>query len=351
MAKDNVKTKTDSTVKTKLKVVGADHGNVNVKVFDGKKQTLLPNQIVRKDQLENDDTIKSKLELNEYETSRHPNEIYLWGKDIALASNTVSTYTGQDRYIQKFYKILNEIILADYSEDTEPILVVTGVPSRQKGTTNEEAIKKAFEGSHVVKKNGKDVIARVEEVRVLAQPLGTVMDMYLDLEGNIVDPDISDEYLGIIDAGGGTLDLEGIKRLDVMPEDRETINKGIYSVYQKIADHINKDNPNANATAKQVEYQILGDEPDSYRISKRAKVDIAKIKEQYFREYAEDIIAEINVRWTNRDKFDRIILTGGGAKVLAKYLKEWEPDLIVVEDSQMANVRGFYKYGIFVSLA
>lgn len=347
-----------------LKVVALDHGNVFVKGYAGTstKPLLLPNQFVRKDLLVPDSFFKSRLILHEYTSNKYEDEVWLWGEDIYKALNPINTYTTQDRYQQKPYKLLTEFSLSELCEDGDELLVVTGLPSSQKGSPYEKDLRKTIDGAHVVTKNDEEKIFKVRELETLTQPLGTLMYVYLDDNGNVQDGDVREEYIGVIDIGGGTLDLDGIRGLDAVKDDRATVNAGMYSVYQNIADYINHENPEAGATAKQVEFQILGSNPDSYRISKRASIDIGKIKDKLFKAYAEDAIPQINQRWTNRSKFDRIYMTGGAAKPLAPYFKEWEKDIVIIEDvpqstplqnitniNQMANVIGFYRYGVLLS--
>ncbi|MEK5036330.1 hypothetical protein MKY96_33410 [Paenibacillus sp. FSL R7-0302] len=333
-----------------LKVLGLDHGNVWVKGYghNGTSPLLLPNQFIREDLLQTDPYFQSKLVLDTFSSNQYKEENYLWGQDIYKALNPINTFTSQDRYMQKPYKLLSEFALAEMSQDNDEILLVTGVPSVQKGTKAEEQLKKVFEGTHVITKNDEEQVAKVKEVQVLTQPLGTVMSIYLDDEGKVADEEAGEEYIGILDAGGGTFDVDGVKEMDAQSDDRATFHMGMYKVYQNIADWINRENPNAGATAKLVEFQILGDNPDTYKISKRSSIDIKHPKDLYIRQYAEDVIPLINQRWTNRDKFDRLALTGGAAKPLYPYLLEWEKDLILVDNSQIANVIGFYRYGVFL---
>lgn len=347
-----------------LKVVALDHGNVFVKGYNGVKDKplLLPNQFERKDIMETDEIFKSKLILHEYTSNKYDDETWLWGDDIYKSTNAITTYTSEDRYSQKPYKLLTELALSELCEDGDELLVVTGMPSTQLGTRYQTDLLKAFDGSHIITKNDEEKIFKVKQTIPMTQPLGTLMYVYLDDEGNVQDGDVRDEYIGVLDIGGGTLDLDGIKELDPMASDRATINKGMYGIYEKIADYINHENPEAGATSKLVEFQILGDNPDSYRISKRSSIDIGTVKHKLFKSYAEDVITQINQRWTNRSKFDRIYMTGGAVKPLAPYFKDWEKDLIVIEDvpqaipmsqniniNQLANVLGFYRYGVLIN--
>ncbi|RUT43268.1 hypothetical protein EJP82_20860 [Paenibacillus anaericanus] len=325
-------------------IIAIDHGNGYVKGYTSEKKLLLPNQFIRKDLL----LSKPYFDLDEYTSIKFENETYFWGKNICMELNPISTFSLHDRYIQKPYKLLSEFTLAEMAEDHNELIVVTGVPSDQIRTREVGDLKKVFEGMHEMKVNGCKKFIEVKDVYILTQPLGTFLYIYLDDEGNIVDPDIEEEHVGIIDVGAGTFNLDGIHRMKAVYEDRDTFAEGLFKVYRRISDYINKEYPEAKATPKLVELQFLGDNLESYRVSKRVSIDIKKIKDIVFNEYIDDIIPKINQLWTRRSKFDRILLTGGGATPLAPYLLNWERDIEVpnVENCQLTNAIGFYRFGV-----
>ena len=120
----------------------------------------------------------------------------------------------------------------------------------------------------------------------------------------------------------------------------------MHEIYQRLADYINSENPDAYATAKNVELQF---DHDVYYTSKRLAIPIKEAKEKIVRETAEYIINELQMRWKNRSKFDMVILTGGGVEIMAPWFREFIKDIIIVEDNQISNARGFLKFGLLLS--
>src|SRR5699024_12823810 len=74
---------------------------------------------------------------------------YIWGKDVSKAvdpNDLIDTYTHNNRYTTKRFKLLVLFILAelasDYSEDElQNVVVVTGLPSQEVGTDESETLK------------------------------------------------------------------------------------------------------------------------------------------------------------------------------------------------------------------
>ncbi|HZG79530.1 MAG TPA: plasmid segregation protein ParM [Brevibacillus sp.] len=334
-------------------VLGIDHGNGNVKGYSAEKSLLLPSAYARPEDFSEEGLAKKELDLHQYSSAKFEGETYLWGKDVLEASKLITTYAAQNRYAEKSYRLLSEFAIASLlpsgqGNTFDNVMLVTGCPSREKGTKSEENLKNVFAGGHVVKVDGRDLVIHVTSVVVLPQPLGTVASLYLDVQGYVLDDSYEESYVAVIDIGSGTTDIDGIKALNRQIEDTDTIPMGMFDAYQKIADYVNDQMPEALATPDKVERQILNGS-DSYKVSQRASVDITDIKSKAFRELAEDLTNGINKRWKNRAKFDKLLLTGGGAKPLADHFKNWDKDVIVVENAQQANAAGFYRYGVMMA--
>lgn len=338
--------------RNKLIIMGIDHGNGYFKGFSNdSKGIVLPSGFLTKESVTREDsTGRGDVKYNEFESSLYAGERYVWGNDINKAKgNFFSTYTNEDRYAQKQYKLLSQFGLASLitaKKGTFDVLLVTGCPPREKGTKRENELIKVFLGKHTVQMNNAQKVINVRECKVLPQPLGTVLDLYIDKHGNVESEEIATSYIGIIDIGSGTTDCDGIDSLKAMPEDRHTIPVGMYEIYQRLADYINSQNPDAYSTARSVELQF---ESDVYQASKRLTVPIKETKERIIRETAEYLINQLQMRWKNRSKFDMVILTGGGAKLMKPWFKEFIKDIRVITDYQVANARGFMKFGLLLS--
>ncbi|WP_445506747.1 ParM/StbA family protein [Niallia sp. 03190] len=328
-------------------VIGLDHGNGWVKVQSETGNFTFPSYFVNKADL-GDDFIKSKYDLMEFQTNEDKDTTYLWGKDISKlnAKILIPTYGMQDRYKQERYKQLTKFALAAaVNGNADDILVVTGVPSSEKETKKEEDLKKAIEGTHVVIVNGEERIIKVKQVSILAQPIGTVLSQYLDKDGLVNNEEYENSIVGVIDIGSGTTDIdivEDLRRQGSTP----SLPEGISDVYQDIADFIKRENPNLNITRQVVEANF---QDGTYQASKRMSIiDFSDAKKKAINKLANKIIQHVAQSWKTWDQFDEIIVTGGGATPLKEELSKLISDVKIVENSQEANAKGFFRYGQYI---
>lgn len=329
-------------------VIALDHGNGWVKARTENNEITLPSFFARKSEL-GESYFMDTLDVKEYESSASKGNVYLWGGDISSLDNVSLSYGSQDRYKQEPYRLLSEFALAETvlpdGYTFQDVVLVTGVPSVEKGKQPEKDLIEALQGGHLIKVEGEDVIIRVDNVKVLPQPIGTIMSLYLDETGFVADESYEEDSVAVIDIGTGTTDIDHVKALKRKVEDSDSITQGMFDVYRKVADWVNSQNTSARATVEKVEKQFAS---DKYVVSKRISYDISDIKERALTEVADKIKSEIILRWKTWDHFDKILITGGGASQLGKRLQKLIGDAEIVKNAQTANVQGFYNYGKFL---
>lgn len=326
-------------------IIGLDHGNGWVKAKTASNELTLPSYYAKLETV-NEGYGNNKIEVKEYESNISKGEKFVWGEEINRIDHVVPTYGAQDRYKQTPYRLLTEFALAEAAskegDAISDVMVVTGVPSIEKGTDSEKDLINVVRGDHLVNINDKGIILRVSDVKVLPQPVGVVMSEYLDADGFVEDESFETDSVAVIDIGTGTTDIDHVKSLKRQKGDSDSILLGMNDVYRRVADWINSQNPSARATASKVESQFAN---DSYVISKRSVIEIDDIKEKALDEVAAELKTEIIGRWKTWERFDRILLTGGGATQLGQRLLSLIPDAEIVKSPQTANVEGFYRYG------
>lgn len=339
-------------------VFGIDHGNNHVKAISSftEKPLLYPSYFSRPSDLGDveEDLLnpQNAYNLHRFISHTYKDEVYVWGEDIGKAKQFMTTNGKEGRYKQKPYLLLSEFIMAHLVKGADTnlfpnVTVVTGCPTREKGHAVEGDLIKAFEGAHVVSIDGEDKILTVKDVFVMPQPLGTILDLYLDDEGYVADESYEKKYVGVIDIGGGTVDIDGVKGLKRQKDDMDTFGPGVIDTYQRIANFIVEADPYSGATRSKVEQQLAAGS-EGYKISERSTIDIKEIKERVFRELAENLVNQVQSRWSTFTRFDEILLTGGGAAIphIAEAFRTLDKDITIIRDSQFANAKGFYKYGL-----
>lgn len=339
--------------KRKLEVVGFDHGNGFLKAKGDQREICLPSRFALWSEFEGESFAQEELQLHQYQSKTIDKRIYAWGEDIIHAEHPIKTYSGEERYLEAPYKLLSEFGLAELFpglEDPVHIRLVVGCPSQEWHTVQEEKIQEVYNGTHVVQVDDKDRVIIVDELRILAQPLGTLFYMYLDDDGYVANDaeHFEKDTIGVIDIGSGTTDLNKIDGLKIDNDYAGTIEAGMFTAYQAIADKINQKYGYQVATKESVEYQLrLSDhKSEIYHISKRmGDINIKEFKEEAFEQLANYIHMELRQRWPKMSVFDQLIVTGGGAEVLKQYLEKRLGHGVTFLDNNRANAIGFYRYG------
>ena len=80
-------------------------------------------------------------------------------------------------------------------------------------------------------------------------------------------------------------------------------------------------------------------------VSDRKKYAFEGIAKRVIEDFVDKRLAEVDRTLTNRDSVDKFIITGGGVNIVKDYFLEAfkEANITVIQDSQRANLEGFYK--------
>ncbi|KZR59339.1 hypothetical protein [Bacillus badius] len=339
-------------------IVAVDLGNGYTKVVaslkNNKVKFVMPSGFLYKSRVATDDFGIGNDLNNEYFviSSNNPNPtVYLWDDKVNKSSEFESLIGGENRYESIEYQMFFSMVLSEVANrlgvdgNNIDFYVITGVPSDQKGSELENKLKQAVLNSPTISAKGKEFSPSVAEVEVVAQPIGTVFNELLDDEGIPYDEEEFEEHtIATIDIGTGTTDGEVIKDRKSLLNQRFTEDVGMFDVYDNVVDCIRKDTGSAVPFAN-VELQF---DKDDFKISKRKYVPIKEAKEKSIQETFDIIRKTMNTKWRNQSRFDRIILTGGGASIFYPLFKEAGYDVEMSKNNQLANAEGFYKLGLLV---
>ena len=61
---------------------------------------------------------------------------------------------------------------------------------------------------------------------------------------------------------------------------------------------------------------------------------------------AKEILSALSLAWGDGKDIDTLLISGGGASLIGPYLADHYPQMTIIDDSQLANVSGYYKYGL-----
>lgn len=167
---------------------------------------------------------------HEFNSNLDDDEVYIWGVGIKQAvdpDSLIPTYTHNNRYNQKRFKLLCSFILAELASDYEEhelndVTVVTGVPSQEVGTKEAEEFKRFLQQKHLVTRNGVQRMINVTDVRITEQPLGTLLNEYMNDSGQI-HKELMTSTVTVIDFGAGTTIMDTFKNLKRLDTDHRHI--------------------------------------------------------------------------------------------------------------------------------
>jgi plasmid segregation protein ParM len=273
--------------------------------------------------------------------------------DLAEQQSRVLHFTlDQEKLITDFVKVLTLTVAGLFLDESTPIdvplNVVSGLPIgffKQ----NHERFHEVLSGHHQVtyhshdgRKTTKEL--NINKVRMLPQPLGSVLNLLMDANGKLINKALATQKVGVVDIGFRTTDYTILDHLRYIDRGSRTSETGISKGFGVIANKLREQ------CGVNVELYRLYNAVESGSIKVRGQgINFAQIRDQVYSQLAASIANDIDRLWDDDWDMDAIILTGGGSKDLAKHLQPQitgnilalDPDL----DPRLNNVMGYLKYG------
>lgn len=312
--------------------IGLDNGYGQVKAVNAgtRQQVVFPSVV---DKATNELMDKDHA----YYTYADATGRYLVGEDAIVHGNASvpsidSSYIETPYYrVQALYAI--ESCIPDTKKKGQPVQVelVTGLPVEfyKKDRKTLEQVARGWENARV----------KVSSVQVVPQPLGTLMDLSIDWEGNST-MDFQKRRVALIDVGQGTIDAIEIAGGRVAPSFHGR-SVGISRMYDDLYAVLSKAYPGSGIQRVDIP-QIA---KDGHFIHFGEEKPILKHVKDARRRMAETVASVMAEAWPSTAPLYRVIVTGGGAEVLREELpKVINPkQLIIPDDPAMSNARGFAK--------
>jgi plasmid segregation protein ParM len=273
--------------------------------------------------------------------------------DLAEQQSSVLHFTlDQEKLITDYVKILSLAVAGMFLDKggaiNVPINLVSGLPIgffKQ----NHERFNELLTGHHSVtfhSQNGQETTKElhINKVRMLPQPLGSVLNLLMDDNGKIVNKTLANQKIGVVDIGFRTTDFTILDRLRYIDRGSRTMESGIAKGFSVIANKLRE------KCGVSVELYRLYNAAETGSIKMRGnRVNFVKIRDEVYSQLAASIANDIDRLWAADWDIDAIILTGGGCRDLAQYLRpQITGNIIPVEtnrDPRLNNVLGYIKYG------
>ena len=324
-----------------MKVAGVDIGYGFLKIYDGEKYLVIPSVIGNAVDLTFE--IKSHgVNLNNIEVE-YDDEKYFVGDLAILQSEHPYRSLSTDRTTDVVVKIMFLTGLALLTEHSiESFSVVTGLPVKDYLLYKDTYVQN-FTGTHTLFLNGKKKILNVNKVTVVPQPYGTFCDGLFRADGS-VDEDFAANHVGIIDIGYKTSDFIQVKEYNYLERFSSTSANGISSIYKDIANYLA-----TNHSIYKEDYELESVIYEGFLRTRSGKIDIREALLKSKKNLAKKIANEIKSLWSNLPEVNLIIVTGGGGSLLYDQLTELlGEDIVLASEPQMANVRGYKNWGVYL---
>jgi len=127
---------------------------------------------------------------------------------------------------------------------------------------------------------------------------------------------------------------------------------GAYKIYEMVANNCIKDNIHG-ISSSDVEKIIRNSSGDQYyfKPNKNESFDITKYVKKAKIKYTRELINTINTSLKGTSNIDTFLFTGGGANLINhEEILHVYKHAIFVKNSEIANVNGFYKFGVAAQL-
>ena len=276
--------------------------------------------------------------------------------DLAEQQSSVLNFTlDQERLISDYVRILALTVTGLFFNSNTPINVpinvVSGLPIGYF-KQNHERFNEILTGHHSItyhSHNGEKTTREIyiNKVRMLPQPLGSILNNLMDTDGKIVDEDLAAQKVGVVDIGFRTTDFTVLDHLRYIDRGSRTIDTGISKGFSVISNKLRE------KCGVGVELYRLYKAAEEGTIKMRGHgFSFEKIRDQVYSQLAATIANDLDRLWADDWDIDAIILTGGGCRELSKYLQPLiTGNVMPVDlnaDPRLNNVLGYAKYGKYI---
>lgn len=314
-------------------IVALDPGFGAIKLFSEKGSLILPSSVatpIRLGQIQAAGLKQSKPPML-VETS--DGAFYVgdrssdWGR--AVATLDFDRLTGSPELRAATYGAFSRLGLP-----ADPIHLVVGLPlavlqgEAERVQAMVRDVRRWLEGEHRWSVDGAPQTATVSHVRILAQPVGALLDSLFDSDGDVspLGKAAQKRRIGVINIGMNTVDVLVSRRGELI----EGLSGGSQGGVRRLLSLCNRDG--------------LSTIPELDQALRDGDLDLGGKKGVWAREVLGVIESVWGLSW---QRFARVVAVGGGAVLLEESLRGLFGELLLVpDDPVIATARGLYKYAL-----
>lgn len=323
------------------KTVGIDLGYGFVKILEGERELKFPSVVGVGGSLNFSSGLSIKSNPLDNLAIDIDKKTYFVGNMAVKHSEIASRSLDQNRVEDINTKVLLLTSLGLLTQwEKQDFNLVTGLPTGYYGGYKEDWNENLKGDYKLVLSDGKNKQEKsftIKNSNIIPQPFGTLYDRLLNDFGKIEDQELSEMTVGVVDIGFKTTDLAVASEMDFVEKLSSSTTTALSNAYRIIANKlregykVDKENYQLDKIIEKGEIRLAG-----------KKHDLSDLKTEVYSQVATKIATEIESQWDYRD-LDIILLTGGGGQALSEFLLPQFSNMVLVNNPQFANVRGYQK--------
>ncbi len=346
----------DEQIHEETILIALDLGNEQIKIKTKNNELIFPAAILDIEDTNMEFIIPSNDIFPVFKTAINENKGHYFGPtltDIGYEEMWIrSTGYGIRRYNNEtFMSMLTYALglaVSEYGEGSYEVDIVIGLPVSEAGdsqslddTEAKRSICEYLSNTQNVTINEEKYQIDINKIKTVPQYFGTIVNL-IDEEKTNKKEELLKGESEIIDLGGGTTVGATIKRFSF---GRKSFNEswGVIDVIDRIRSQTGVDSNTlmnifkSNRKDKKYVYELRGGKQTQ---------DLTSIINQARKYYTNHILNKMRSEIRQPEKLTAIYITGGGANIILEdKIKKEFPEVQIVPESEMANVRGFYKLG------
>lgn len=271
--------------------------------------------------------------------------------ELAIQQRVGSLNLSPDWVLSEEYRALYLTALAAVTKSfSTRYTVVTGLPLSDLHLVAKA--KPLLLGSWQPKLNSGDTkkTIKIDDVAFVAQGIGALFLLIIDENGRISDPEQAKRgRAGILDVGSKTTNIIAVDGIQEVAIETGAAEAGTWRLEDTVrrsivADH---DGWGERFSPQELMASIIG---DKVVYDGDERINISTYVDEATRVVAKEITDKASVLWSDGRHLRRIIVCGGGAKLMMSHIKERFGHAQLIEgDPQLANVRGYHRYAKFLA--
>lgn len=347
----------EKTEKEKLNILAADYGYGDVKIFDGKENIKFQSLLSRARKIRFVNEISGGKELEKIHV-RIDGEDWFVGDLAYRQGSEIIQVLNKEKFGHKSTDILIKTALSfmarKLSGNPKKFHTITGLPVSVCSSENIKMLENSLQGEHAAEFNwellgkpSEKIEYKVDKVKVIPQPMGTLFDLVLDDKGQVKETDdaldLAEGSIAIIDIGFGTTDFMISEGFEYIDKYSRSINSAVSNVCANLSNRISED-LKEEIPIYEMQRHLLTRE-----IASGGKViDLKDVIENVLDDIFQEIYTTGQSLWKQKKNIDAFIITGGGAylffdrfkSVLGSQANILRPE----KEAEYSNVKGFYKF-------